>query len=88
MEVQRRTYVPVVGVSGLALDRENRNTPIRHQRSSYVILRGKGIRSDQNSFGSAGLQRAREVCCLGGYVGAGYKLDPLQRLIGGESLSN
>src|SRR5258708_2657202 len=78
----------VLGFGRLALDRKNRDTPISHQRSRNIVLRGKRIGCYKPRFTASGLQRSRKIGRLSGYMSTGNKLHTLQGLFVTESLSD
>src|SRR5579864_856824 len=79
--IERGEDVVVVGVVVLALDRENRDVVVAHQRSRDVILRGKRIRGAEHDVGATVTQANGQVRRFGSDVQASGNARALQWLV-------
>ena len=86
--VDSRLDVRVVRLVVLALDREDRNVEIVHQRSGDIVLRGEWVGRTEHDVRPAGLERAHEVRGLGRHVQARRDAASLKRLFTLEPLAD
>jgi hypothetical protein len=86
VKIERGPHVPVVGLGGLALQREDRDAEVVDERGRHVVLRRERVRGDDEGFGARGLERPHEVGRLRRDVRAGDEAYALQRFLRGEFL--
>src|SRR5947209_2714315 len=86
--IERRQDVAVIGVIVLALDGEDGNVVIPHQRHGHVILRTQRVGRAENYFSASIAHRDRQVCGFRRDMQARRDADAFERLVLDEVLAD